>query len=162
MGGVCFSLNKPAFYLLLCLQIFCKEARTSNSVAFVHWIPSTFLCMHTKSFQSCPTLCDLMACSPPGSWVHRILQARILKGVAFPFSRISSQLGIKPTPLTSIALAGRFFTTNTTSEAIVFFTQGHNSRNHCYSHCLFFFPFPLFITYFINTYFFIRKNLFIL
>ena len=39
--------------------------------------------------QSCPTLCDPMDCSPPGS-VHGILQARILEWVAIPFSRGSS------------------------------------------------------------------------
>ena len=37
--------------------------------------------------QSCPTLCDLMDCSPPGSSVHGILQARILERVANSFSR---------------------------------------------------------------------------
>ena len=41
--------------------------------------------------QSCPTLCDPMDCSPPGSFVHGILQARILEWVAMPFSRGSSQ-----------------------------------------------------------------------
>ena len=40
--------------------------------------------------QSCPTLCDPMDCSPPGSSVHGILQARILEWVAIPFSRGSS------------------------------------------------------------------------
>ena len=30
-------------------------------------------------------------CSPPGSFVHGILQARILEWVAIPFSRVSSQ-----------------------------------------------------------------------
>ena len=40
--------------------------------------------------QSCPTLCDPMGCSPTGSSVHGILQARILEWVAFPFSRGSS------------------------------------------------------------------------
>ena len=40
-----------------------------------------------KSFQLCPTLCDPMVCSPPGSSVHVILQARILEWVAMPFSR---------------------------------------------------------------------------
>ena len=34
--------------------------------------------------QSCPTLCDAMVSSPPGSSVHGILQARILEWVAFP------------------------------------------------------------------------------
>ena len=33
--------------------------------------------------QLCPTLCDPMDCSPPGSSVHRILQARVLEWVAF-------------------------------------------------------------------------------
>ena len=37
--------------------------------------------------QSCPTLCDPMDCSPPGSSVHGILQARILEWVAIPFAR---------------------------------------------------------------------------
>ena len=37
--------------------------------------------------QSCPTLCDPMDCSPPGSSVHGILQARILEWVAISFSR---------------------------------------------------------------------------
>ena len=41
--------------------------------------------------QSCPTICDPMDCSPPGSPVHRILQARILEWVAISFSRGSSQ-----------------------------------------------------------------------
>ena len=45
----------------------------------------------TKSLQSCPALCDPMDCSPSGSSVHGILQARILEGVAVPFSRRSSQ-----------------------------------------------------------------------
>ena len=37
--------------------------------------------------QPCPTLCDPMDCSPPGSSVHGILQARILERVAIPFCR---------------------------------------------------------------------------
>ena len=41
--------------------------------------------------QSCPSLCDPMDCSPPGSSVHGILQARVLEWVAMPFSRRSSQ-----------------------------------------------------------------------
>ena len=44
-------------------------------------------CMHAKSLQLCPTLCDPMDSSPPGSSVHRILQARILEWVAISFSR---------------------------------------------------------------------------
>jgi len=43
--------------------------------------------MLVKVSQSCPTLCDLMDCSPPGSSVHEISQARILEWVAISFSR---------------------------------------------------------------------------
>ena len=40
--------------------------------------------------QSCPTLCDPMDCSLPGSSVHGIFQARVLEWVAISFSRGSS------------------------------------------------------------------------
>ena len=44
-------------------------------------------CVHAKPLQSCPNLCDPTDCSPPGSSVHGILQARILEWVAMPSSR---------------------------------------------------------------------------
>ena len=37
------------------------------------------LCVCAKLLQLCPTLCDPVDCSPPGSSVHGILQARILE-----------------------------------------------------------------------------------
>ena len=48
---------------------------------------------HTEVAQSCPTLCDPMDCSPPGSLVHGIFQAWILEWVAVSFSkgRVRSQ-----------------------------------------------------------------------
>ena len=47
--------------------------------------------LHFHFSLSCPTLCDPMDCSPPGSSVHGVLLARILEWVAIPFSRGSSQ-----------------------------------------------------------------------
>ena len=52
---------------------------------------SDFLTSHigfvvVKSLQSCPTLCDPIDGSPPGSAVPGILQARTLEWVAIPFS----------------------------------------------------------------------------
>ena len=41
--------------------------------------------------QLCPTPCEPMDSSPPGSSVHEILQERILEWVAVPFSRVSHQ-----------------------------------------------------------------------
>ena len=45
-------------------------------------------CMHA---QLCPTLCNPVDCSPPGSSVHGISQAKILQWVAISSSRRSSQ-----------------------------------------------------------------------
>ena len=42
--------------------------------------------------QSCLTLSDPMDCSPPGSAVHGIFQARVLEWVAIAFSEYSSRL----------------------------------------------------------------------
>ena len=44
-------------------------------------------CVCVLVTQSCLTLCNPMGCSPPGSLVHEILQARILEWVAISFSR---------------------------------------------------------------------------
>ena len=72
------------------------------------------VCMRAKSLQSCLTLCNPMDCSPPGSSVQGILQARILEWVATPFSRGSSW----PRDWTEVSgIAGRFFTIWATWEA---------------------------------------------
>ena len=67
----------------------------------------TMLYIPGKLLQLCPTLCDPMDCSLPGSSVHGILQARVLDWVAMPFSRGSSQ----PKDRTQVShIVGRFFT----------------------------------------------------
>ena len=54
-------------------------------------------CIHV---QLCPTLCDPMDCSPPGSSVHGISEAGVLeKGAIFFYSRELPDPGIKPTSL---------------------------------------------------------------
>ena len=62
--------------------------------------------------QSCPTLCDPVDYSPPGSSVHGIFQARILEWVAISYSRGSSQ-SRDQTHISCISCIGRriFFTT---------------------------------------------------
>ena len=59
--------------------------------------------------QLCPTLCDPMDCSSPGSSVRGIFQARILEWVAISCSRESSLLSDQTMSLASPALAGGFF-----------------------------------------------------
>jgi len=71
--------------------------------------------------QSCPTLCNPMDCSPPGSSVHGIVQARVLEWIAISFSRGSSW----PRDRTQVScIAGRHFTVWATGES-------HNVTNHC-------------------------------
>ena len=65
------------------------------------------VCLCAKLLQSSPILCDPMDCSPLGSSVHGILQARILEWVAFPGDLPDP--GIEPM---STAMASRFFTTS--------------------------------------------------
>ena len=63
--------------------------------------------------QSCPTLCDPMDCSLPGSSVHGIFQARVLEWVSISFSRRSSQ----PRDRTLVSrIVGRRFTVWATRE----------------------------------------------
>ena len=66
--------------------------------------------------QSRLTLCDPMDCSPPGSSVHGILLAGMLKWVAIPFSRGCSW----PRDQTHVScLAGEFFTVWATRKAMI-------------------------------------------
>ena len=44
--------------------------------------------------QSCPTLRDPVDCSPPGSSIHGIFQARVLEWVAIAFSRKPTELNV--------------------------------------------------------------------
>ena len=63
--------------------------------------------------QSCPTLCDPMDCSPPGSSIHGIFQARVLEWGAIAFSKIMAS-----GPMTSWEIEGE------TVETALDFTLG--------------------------------------
>ena len=94
----------------LCL----KENNAANSsVDLMQWVaPSKQSCLVA---QSCLTLCNLTDCSPRGSPVHGILQAKILECSTISFSRESSQ----PRDQTCIpCIAGRSFTIWATREAV--------------------------------------------
>ena len=86
-----------------------------QSFYHLHW-------MLVKVAQSCPTLCDPMDCSPPGSSVHGILQDTGLGNR--PISRGSSQ----PRDWPQISCtAGRFFTNWVTRKALL----SINVETHC-------------------------------
>ena len=70
--------------------------------------------LESEVAQLCPTLCDPMDCSPPGSSVHGILQARILEWVTISFCRGSS----RPRDRTRVSgIGGRRFNLWATREA---------------------------------------------
>ena len=82
------------------------------------------VCMCAQWLQSCPTLCDPMDCSPPGSSVHGILQARILDWVAMPSSRGSSPPRNR-TCISCLSCIGKWiFITSATWEATHIFPNG--------------------------------------
>ena len=65
------------------------------------------------------TLCDAMDCSPPGSPGHGIFQARMLEWIAISFSGVFRTQGSNTGLIPLLALAGGFFTTSATWEALV-------------------------------------------
>ena len=76
--------------LKLAKSVFLFSFKQSFSKVFLYlmFLPVFLLCTPptAKSLQSCPTLCDPIDGSPPGSPVHRTLQARTLEWVAISFS----------------------------------------------------------------------------
>ena len=70
-------------------------------------------CVRAKLLLSCPTLCDPMDCSPPGSSVLGILQAKNTGvGCHALFQGIFLTQGSNPCLLCLPALASKFFTTS--------------------------------------------------
>ena len=95
-----------------------KQSRTTHNksnVTAYHWTkkegetnPLKILlpCLVTKS---CPTLCDPMDCSPPGSSVYRFSQRRILEWVAISSFRGSFWTKNQTRISCVSCIAGRFF-----------------------------------------------------
>ena len=66
-------------------------------VNFGRWVHEFYSAAAAKSLQSCPTLCDPIGGSPPGSATPGILQARTLEWVAISFSNKKSiKLDVEP------------------------------------------------------------------
>ena len=81
-----------------------KELNTTERVSKHKGTGNKYWCLVP---QSCPTFCDPVDCSPPGSSVHGAFQARILEWVAISFSMGSSP----PRDQTQVShTAGRLFT----------------------------------------------------
>ena len=98
-------------------------------VLSLYWVPLGHVCVHAKSLPSCPIHCDPVDCSPPGSSVHGILQARILECVALLSSRGSSGLMDRTCVSYVSCLTGGFLTTSATWDA------ANPMSPTCYSRC---------------------------
>ena len=71
-------------------------------------------CVRARSFQSCPTPCDPVHYSLPGSSIQGILQAGILEWGAIPLPGDLPDPEIEPLSLMSPALTSGFLITSTT------------------------------------------------
>ena len=89
--------------------IYIHENSLILRINFKYWLYFKIICCCCFSVaNSCPTVCNLMDSSTPGSSIQAFFQTRILEWVAISFSRGFSGSGIEPM---SPALAGGFFTT---------------------------------------------------
>ena len=100
------------------------ESSRKTSISALLTMPKPLTVFSSVQFssvaQSCPTLCDPMDCSPQGSSVHGILQARIPEWVAISFCRGSSQTRDQ----TQVSCIGRWILYHwATREALSFYIE---------------------------------------
>ena len=95
------SIPQKKMYIILLLSHFSRVRLCATPQTAAHQVPLSLVFsrqehwsglpfpspMHESEVaQSCPTLSDPMDCSPPGSSIHGILQARVLERAAIAFS----------------------------------------------------------------------------
>ena len=88
-----------------------QDSRSLLVIYFIYFV---------KSFQWCPTLCDPMSCSPPGSSVHGFCRQEKRSGLPCLSPGDLPDPGIEPPSLVFPALAGEFFTTSTPGKPILY------------------------------------------
>ena len=88
------------FHMHICFTTFFQQysfdIRILSIFNYVYTHIHIYIHMHAESLKSCPVLCKPMDCSPPGSSVHGILQARIWSGLSFPSPGDLHKPGIEP------------------------------------------------------------------
>ena len=111
-----FDLH-PSHYLSIYKDVFFVCLITMSQIMLLKFLPylpcfSYGACVHAKSLQSCPTLCDPMGCSSLGCpWDSPVKNT---EGIAMYSSRRSS----RPRDRTQVSfITGRFFTIWATKEA---------------------------------------------
>ena len=120
------------------INVFCKRESTQMMKTLkknvLKWNDRNYFNLAAKSLQSCPTLCDPIESSPPGSPIPGILQARTLEWVAISFSKawkwkvkvkLLSRIRLLATPWTAAHQAPR---------STGFARQEYWSGCHCFLH----------------------------
>ena len=86
-----FGIKKRSHNFQSHTYLLCMSEDLGNMIPLFVYTLSTFCTPRTKFLQLCLTLCHPMNCSPPGSSVQGILQARMLEWVTVLSSRGSFQ-----------------------------------------------------------------------
>ena len=82
-GCVCVCVFSTAGVRVVCVCVYVSVQNSRGTGCVCVCVAEYSLRKKLKLTQSCTTLCDLMDCSPPGSSIHGVFQARVLKRVAF-------------------------------------------------------------------------------
>ena len=133
-----YNINWSLNYISPCISFLLLHSKLHK---WAVWNNTHLLAVCVLIIQSCLTVCNPMDWSPPGSYVHGILQTKIMVWVAISSSRGSSQ----PKDWTSIChIVGRLFTVWATREALIRCTpQGWTlfwlriSQHWCHFGCTF-------------------------
>ena len=104
------------------MQTFTWERSVSQAPTLLkgHLYLRASLVLYGMVAHLCLTLCDPMDCSPPGSSVHGIFQARVLEWLLLPPPENLPYPGIEPVSVMSPALACGFFTPSATWEVYLY------------------------------------------
>ena len=123
VGAACWACDHGCVKCGACSQsdLSVSPGSTTYQMCEPLWV---HVCVYVSVAQLCLTLCDPMDCSPPGSSVHGVLQARILEWIAISFSRRAllqfraEKPASQPRDRTWVfCIAGGFFTVWVTREA---------------------------------------------
>ena len=79
------SLDSSYNHTIFVFWHFTKNSAFRFHQNFILWLNCMYACMHAELLWLCPTLSDPMDCSPPGSSIHGIFQARVLEWGAIAY-----------------------------------------------------------------------------
>ena len=102
----------PLHWMVKASHIVTPDLHVSGRFYSISWTVCVCACVCAQLLsQSCPTLCNPMDCSPPGSSVHGISRQEYWNGLAFPPPRDLPDTSMELVSLMFSELADKFFST---------------------------------------------------